>query len=129
VAASRAARTPSSEDVHASWIDAPTVAAPEAGHVLKAPDDVIRAHGAKQKDIQGQGGGAHGSLFRRMNPRPGFDGALLETVAPGARRRAECRDTVVPLIGWACGPFAMGDVRGSSGHTIPVHRVFLSTKP
>jgi hypothetical protein len=33
------------------------VAPPEAGHVLKAPDDVIRAHRAKQEDIQGQGGG------------------------------------------------------------------------
>ena len=32
--------------------------APEAGHAGKAPDHVIRAHGAKQEEIQGQGGGA-----------------------------------------------------------------------
>ena len=31
--------------------------APEAGHVLKAPDDVIAAHGAEQEHIQGEGGG------------------------------------------------------------------------
>jgi hypothetical protein len=34
------------------------VAAPEAGHVLEAPDDVIAAHGTKQEHIQGKGGGA-----------------------------------------------------------------------
>ena len=31
--------------------------APEAGDVVKAPDDVIPAHGAEQEHIQGQGGG------------------------------------------------------------------------
>ena len=35
----------------------PHVPAPEASHVLKSPDDVIAAHGAEQKHIQGQGGG------------------------------------------------------------------------
>ena len=35
----------------------PHVPAPEAGDVLKAPDDVIAAHSAEQKHIQGQGGG------------------------------------------------------------------------
>ena len=34
------------------------VPAPKAGDVVKPPDDVIRAHGAKQEHIQGQGGGA-----------------------------------------------------------------------
>ena len=33
--------------------------APEAGHVLEAPDDVIAAHSAEQEHIQGEGGGAH----------------------------------------------------------------------
>ncbi len=33
------------------------VSAPEADHVLKAPDDVVPAHGAEQEHIQGQGGG------------------------------------------------------------------------
>jgi hypothetical protein len=34
------------------------VPAPEASHVLKTPDHVIRADGAKQEEIQGQGGGS-----------------------------------------------------------------------
>ncbi len=34
------------------------VSAPEAAHVVEAPDDVISAHRTKQEHIQGQGGGA-----------------------------------------------------------------------
>jgi hypothetical protein len=34
------------------------VPAPEAGHVLKPPDHMIQAHGPKQEQIQGEGGGA-----------------------------------------------------------------------
>ena len=33
------------------------VPAPEASHVLKAPDDVISAHQSEQEHIQGEGGG------------------------------------------------------------------------
>ena len=33
------------------------VPAPKAGDMVKPPDDVIRAHGAKQEHIQGQGSG------------------------------------------------------------------------
>src|SRR2546427_5613925 len=35
----------------------PYVPAPEAGHVLKTPNHVIRATCAKQEEIQGEGGG------------------------------------------------------------------------
>jgi hypothetical protein len=35
------------------------VPAPEASHVLKTPEDVIRAACAIQKQIQGQGGGSN----------------------------------------------------------------------
>src|SRR5438093_12564446 len=31
---------------------------PEGGHVLKPPDDRVSADGAKQKQIQGEGGGS-----------------------------------------------------------------------
>ena len=33
--------------------------APEAGHVLKPPDDVVPAHQSKQEHIEGEGGGTH----------------------------------------------------------------------
>ena len=61
--------------VHASWIVAPTMDAPEPGHVLEAPDDVIRAHDAKQEHVQGEGGGAHVTVpedepAEQPGPRP-----------------------------------------------------------
>src|SRR5512137_2880799 len=81
----------------------------------------------------GQGGVAPGRVVQhervvgnRLGPeRRGFDGALLETVAPSASRRVERRDAVEPLIGRARGPFAMRGIRGDSGHTTPVHGVLL----
>jgi hypothetical protein len=35
------------------------VPAPERGHVLKSPNQVIQAYGPKQKQIQGKGGGTY----------------------------------------------------------------------
>jgi hypothetical protein len=35
------------------------VPAPEAGHVLEAPDDVIPADGPEQEHIEAESGGAH----------------------------------------------------------------------
>src|SRR5438046_4422580 len=32
---------------------------PEGGHVLKTPDDRVSTHGAKEKQIQGEGGGTN----------------------------------------------------------------------
>ena len=35
------------------------MAAAKADHVLRAPDDVVPAHGAEQEHLQAEGGGAH----------------------------------------------------------------------
>jgi len=35
------------------------MAAPEAGHVLKPPDDGVPAHRSIQEHIEGEGGGTH----------------------------------------------------------------------
>lgn len=55
------------------------VPAPEAGHVLESPDDLIRAHGTKQENIQARAA-APTSLSLRMNP---FD---AERRLSGSRR-------------------------------------------
>ena len=56
--ASRAART-ASERGRPRLLNRRThVPAPEAGHVLKAPDDVIPADHAEEEHIQGEGGGS-----------------------------------------------------------------------
>src|SRR5512138_3378816 len=58
----------------------------------------------------------------RVGPEvAGLDVALHRAVAPGASRIVECFHAGVALIGWPCGPFAMGGVRSDSRHTKSLH--------
>ena len=50
--------------------------APEAGHVLEPPDDVIRADRAKQKHIQGEGGGTDVTIPQDEAPEQAGIGAI-----------------------------------------------------
>ena len=66
------------------------VPAPKAGHMVKPPDDVIRAHGAKQEHIQGQGGGTDVAVpEHEAAEQPGLRtvGGVVEDRLPSTRNR------------------------------------------
>jgi hypothetical protein len=85
------------------------VAAPEAGHVLKAPDDVVPAHGAEQEDIQGQGGGTHVAVPEDEPAEQPDQGAVGGIVEIAVAVHEEQEHVLVSQVGARRNPFGTED--------------------
>ena len=73
--------------------------APKAGHVLKAPDDVIAAHQAKQEHIQREGGGTDVTVPENESAEQAGMGAVRGIVEIAVAVHEEQKHVSVSQVG------------------------------
>ena len=79
--------------------------APEAGHVLEAPDDVIPAHRAKQEHIEGEGGGTDITVPENESAEQTGVGAIRGIVEIAIAVHEEQEHVSVSQVGAGRNPF------------------------
>ena len=75
------------------------VAAPEAGHVLKSPDQMVQAHGPEHKQIQGEGGGADIAVPQNEAAKQSSVGAVRGIVESAVAVHDEQKHVSVSQVG------------------------------
>src|SRR2546430_15365175 len=75
------------------------MAAPEAGHVLKTPDEMIPAHRTKQEYIEGEGGGTHIAVPKNESAEQPGMGAVCGIVEIAVAVHDEQKQVSVPQVG------------------------------
>ena len=80
--------------------------APEAGHVLEAPDDVIAADHAEQEHIQGEGGGTDITVPENESAEQTGMGAVRGIVEIAIAVHEEQKHVSVSQVG--AGRYALG---------------------
>src|SRR2546425_4400653 len=85
------------------------VPAPEASHVLKTPEQVIRAAGAIQKQVQGEGGGSYIAVPEYEPAEQAGMGGVGGIVEIAVLIHEEDEHVPVPQIGAGRNPFSTVD--------------------
>src|SRR5207244_12963230 len=75
------------------------VSAPEAGHVLEAPDDVIPAHHPEQEQIERQGGGTYITIPENKSAEQAGLGAVAGIVEIAVAVHEEQKHVSVSQVG------------------------------